>query len=301
MPDEKLSVICRPGRESDTADVLELTRTIWDGEDYVPAVWSSWLADPAGYLAVAELDGRVVGLGHINRQGPTDWWLQGLRTRPDLQGQGIASQLHDHLVDWWLGHGAGMLRLATLNKRLAVHRLCERTGFVRVLEYSEFNAPAVSEPVTTFRPISSEEVPAAAALARQSETVALNGGMLDLAWEWMAVGEQPLGWLAEKGQAWWWEPAGAGEPRGVLAVWMDDEADPPQPWLSLAACPLAGLPALLIDYLRLAAGRGFTQAGWNTPLLPETLAAALAAGFWRGWEDSVYLFVKEHPTRPFMG
>ena len=47
-----MDVACRPARQSDTVDVMELTRTIWEGEDYVPQVWASWLADRRGRLAV---------------------------------------------------------------------------------------------------------------------------------------------------------------------------------------------------------------------------------------------------------
>jgi len=46
----------------DTPAMLEITRTIWDGQDYVPYEWDRWLHDASGCLAVAELSGRVVGL-----------------------------------------------------------------------------------------------------------------------------------------------------------------------------------------------------------------------------------------------
>jgi hypothetical protein len=36
-------IVCRPALPKDTPDVMELTRTIWEGEDYVPKVWGSGL------------------------------------------------------------------------------------------------------------------------------------------------------------------------------------------------------------------------------------------------------------------
>jgi len=68
--------------------VLELTRTIWEGDDYVPHVWGEWLADPQGLLAVAEHQGRVLGLGKLTRLSEDDWWLEGLRTHPNTKGGG---------------------------------------------------------------------------------------------------------------------------------------------------------------------------------------------------------------------
>jgi len=55
-------LVCRPALPKDTPDVLELTRTIWDGHDYLPAVWDDWLRDYDGMLAV-----RNTGVGWLAR------------------------------------------------------------------------------------------------------------------------------------------------------------------------------------------------------------------------------------------
>ena len=41
-------IVCRPALPMDTPDVIELTRRIWEGEDYVPHVWAEGLQDPDG-------------------------------------------------------------------------------------------------------------------------------------------------------------------------------------------------------------------------------------------------------------
>jgi hypothetical protein len=52
-PETLRTLVCRPALPKDTPDVIELTRTIWGGEDYVPVVWAEWLEDYEGTLAVA--------------------------------------------------------------------------------------------------------------------------------------------------------------------------------------------------------------------------------------------------------
>jgi hypothetical protein len=102
MADERLKVTCRPAQVDDTPDVLELTHTIWEGEDYNPQVWQDWLADTQGLLAVAEHDGRVLGLGKLTCLAAGQWWLEGLRTHPEFERrdpllsiQTLACQIED--------------------------------------------------------------------------------------------------------------------------------------------------------------------------------------------------------------
>ncbi len=100
-PETLRTLVCRPALPADTADVMELTRTIWQGEDYVPAVWAEWLEDCQGWLAVAQYGVHVVGLCKLSRLGAGEWWLQGLRVHPEHEGRGFASRLHDYLMGAW--------------------------------------------------------------------------------------------------------------------------------------------------------------------------------------------------------
>ncbi|HEX7975142.1 MAG TPA: GNAT family N-acetyltransferase, partial [Anaerolineales bacterium] len=225
MTGPKLDLLCRPATEGDTPAMLELTSTIWDGEDYVPLVWAAWLGDPHGRLAVAEIAsgeqaGRVVGLGKLTCLGPSDWWMEGLRTHPQFEGRGVASALHAYLVDAWLRFGGGTLRLATSSKRFAVHHLSERSGFSRIGEFSSFQA-APSEPDRRrFRALSLPEAPAALDYARRSPSLALSSGLIDLGWQWMAPDLAQVETAARGGMAWWWQP-GQASGQGLLLLSED--------------------------------------------------------------------------------
>ena len=131
-------VVCRPALPSDKADVIEFTKFIWDGHDYIQYVWDEWLADPEGILAAAEYGGHCVGLAKVSLLAPGQWWLQGLRVDPKFQDLKIGSHLHRYVDEWWLEHGDGVVRLMTGSKRVKVHHMSEKLGYTKILEVKEF-------------------------------------------------------------------------------------------------------------------------------------------------------------------
>jgi len=326
-----LTVICRPARTSDTGDVLELTRTIWDGHDYVPDAWDGWLADPQGLLAVAEYQGRVLGLGKLTRLSDDDWWLEGLRVHPEYQGRGVASQLNDYLLAHWLRTGKGALRLATSSERVQVHHMCQRNRFTKVAEFTWYAAPSLIDwgQLTTSQSLTPEtsldpagyldisnstapvgELPAPVgkipdnifrALLSQEipQAVAFAQQSPSLALSnglmglfWRWASPKEAFFVPEvERQRAWWWQKGKG-----LLVTGDDEDDNGNPTaiIKLLACSLEDMPLCLNDFRRLSAVLGFSIAGWLAPMQPEVLPLLEIAGFHRDWENSLYLFEKWH-------
>ena len=134
-------VVCRPALPLDAPDVLEFTKFIWDGHDYIQYVWKDWFADPQGLLAVAQYGPHAVGMAKVTLLSPGQWWLEGLRVDPKFQGLKIGSHLHEYMDAWWLKHCDGTLRLMTSSQRVQVHHLCERTGFAKIAEVTGYDAP----------------------------------------------------------------------------------------------------------------------------------------------------------------
>jgi GNAT superfamily N-acetyltransferase len=286
-------VVCRPALPSDKADVLEFTKFIWDGRDYIQCVWDEWLADPEGLLAVAQYGRRSVGLAKISLSAPGQWWLQGLRVDPNHQDKKIGSRLHDYMDTWWLEHGDGVVRLMTSSKRVKVHHLCEKLGYTKTLEVKEFETDSLDEACTSFQPVRKDEIPAALRTVLDSETLALSGGMLDLGWDMLKLKEEILASVQQQGMAFWWR---GGE--GLLLAWEDDNEEGKVLGLGLPACALGSLPELLRDARCLAAQQGRVGAFWIAPLTPEILSAAELAGYRHHVEHSGYLYAKRHPARP---
>jgi hypothetical protein len=112
-----------------------------------------------------------------------------MRVRPDLQRRGIASHLLDYLLDYWRRFGGGALRLATASERIAVHRMCHRTGFSKISEVTPYSAECdlntVKDTLSYF-PVPDHEIEVAKGFAKTSETIALSHGLMDLDWRWGA-------------------------------------------------------------------------------------------------------------------
>jgi GNAT superfamily N-acetyltransferase len=294
MPGERLKVTCRPARTEDTDDVMELTSTIWEGEDYVPQAWQRWLADTQGVLAVAEYAGRVLGLGKLTRLAAGQWWLEGLRTHPEFEGRGIAASLHAYLVDAWQRNGDGTLRLATASFRKAVHHLCAQSGFTKVGEFSPYQAAALQGSVQGFQPLEESQAEAALASLQASPVLALCSGLIDLGWEWCAPLLDHLVENARQKGAYWWRTE-----RGLILLREDRDDESGEVLLSLQtlACQVEDLPALLSDCRCLACTLGYQIIEWHAPLQPTAMAALGKAGYVRSWDASVYIYAQEHPNR----
>jgi GNAT superfamily N-acetyltransferase len=216
-PDDLHTIVCRPALPKDTPDVIELTRTIWEGHDYVPQVWEDWLADPEGLLAVAEYAGRAVGVVKLTHLSPGEWWLEGLRVDPKFQGQHIASHMHEYIVDYWDRLGDGTLRLTTY--RPQVKKLCERTGFTSRCELTPYLAPVLEGLVEDFTPAEPGEATRAREFALESPVFGYSAGMMETGWRWVNPTLPLLEAAASEGRAWWWQ----GD-RGLIILREDEES-----------------------------------------------------------------------------
>ena len=282
-------VVCRPALQKDTNDMLELTSHIWDGNDYVPLVWADWLADPDGFLAVAEYDGKVVGISMLECFHPGEWYLAGLRVHPEMEGRGIAARLNDYMLDYWQRqHHRGVVRLATHNPK--VKHLCDRTGFHSIGEFTIFVSPSLPEFVETLQPLSLDQVDQATSLAVKSPVFEWHARLYGHGWSWSDLHPKYIISAVEKGCAWLWRDG-----LGVLVIGEDKEDDGVMPLIELLGCSQEHLTALLLDFRRLAARIGCQKAGWVASLHPELQPYLLEAGFYRDWDRALSVYELRAP------
>jgi GNAT superfamily N-acetyltransferase len=289
-------IVIRPTLPADAPPILEFCKRIWDGHDYIPYVWDEWRKDPLGHLFTAEYAGQAVGVVRITHTAPGQWWFEGFRVDPAFQGQGIGSRLHEYIVNWWLAHGDGKVRLWTNSKRVKVHHLCERLGFKLKLSRTMYAAPALSEPLAAFASVRPEETPSAVELALKVSSQTACGETMDISWQAVTPNESGLRELLTwpDGCVLWWR-----DRQGLLCLWNNDEYNPPCPAIALVASEIDDLPALLLDARRYAHQNGFGKIVINARIDPQMDAVLLAAGFAHESDDSNYEYEREHPRQPF--
>jgi GNAT superfamily N-acetyltransferase len=283
--DQLETIVCRPALGKDTKEVMELSSHIWEGNDYIPQVWDEWLADPDGLLGVAELGGRVVGVFKLTKFDDQEWYMEGLRVHPEVQGRGIASHIHNYVVDTWRRMGGGIIRLTTGSYNVKVHRMCEQIGFKRIAEFIPYRTPVIHEEEDTFTSLSEHEAERALEFVMGSPVHALSSRLINLAWVYGNTRLRHIQEAITADHAWWWK---GGE--GFISIWEDEEDDRQEPGIQLLACPVNELQAILEDYRRLCGELGYESAGWVAPNQPEVISSLEKAGFQRSWDVSLYIY-----------
>jgi GNAT superfamily N-acetyltransferase len=131
----------RPVRPADRDRVMELTRDVWDGHDYLPRVFDDWIADGGAAFQAAEVDGVVVGLQRLRPYAPGLIWFEGLRVASTHRRQGLARAMLKSAIAEAKEQGFREMRLAAGN--YAAAQLFESSGFVRRVDVRWWRASRV--------------------------------------------------------------------------------------------------------------------------------------------------------------
>ncbi len=120
--------------------VAEITKIIWDGNDYLKNVIAEWINSNDCFPFGAFIDDQLVGVGNIRRTSTNSAWLEGLRVNPAMQGQGIAHALFDFAVNYTLENDFQIVQFdASSNTKASLH-MGEEFGFVQKYQVSHLLA-----------------------------------------------------------------------------------------------------------------------------------------------------------------
>lgn len=140
---------------ADRPRVLEIVRTIWSGDDYVPEVFDRWVRE--GEFYGAEVGERLVAVGKLTMLSPTEAWLEGLRVAPRWRRRGIGRALVAFRVARAGERGAAVVRLSTGNDNAPMHRLAPALGFRALIALENWVArPADGERPRRARPLETD-------------------------------------------------------------------------------------------------------------------------------------------------
>jgi len=120
-------VTLRPVRPADRDRVLEITRDVWEGRDYLPEVFDAWVADPGSAFQAAEVEGEVVGVQRLRPIAPGIALYEGLRVAATHRRRGIARSMLRQAVEQARSLGLRQVRLYTGNE--VAGRLFASEGF----------------------------------------------------------------------------------------------------------------------------------------------------------------------------
>ncbi|HXN92639.1 MAG TPA: GNAT family N-acetyltransferase [Candidatus Sulfotelmatobacter sp.] len=130
METEQLTL--RPVRPADRDRVMEITRDVWGGRDYLPRAFEHWVGDAGASFQAAEVDGVVVGVQRMRPYAPGLVWYEGLRVASTHHRRGIARAMLASAIDEVREQGFREMRLAT--RDLPAIKLFESSGFNRLVE-----------------------------------------------------------------------------------------------------------------------------------------------------------------------
>jgi RimJ/RimL family protein N-acetyltransferase len=128
----KGSLSVRRARPADREAILEMSKRIWGGHDYMPLVWDRWLAEKRGALLTVTVDGRPVGTSKVSLLAPGEVWLEGLRLHPDYQGMGLSKRIHRSTFREASKLSPRTVRYATWIGNEASRRIAEKNGFWQI-------------------------------------------------------------------------------------------------------------------------------------------------------------------------
>lgn len=165
-------------QDSDSRDIIEISRHVWEGHDYIPSVADQWLHDPDCHFYGVEIDGHVVALGNLRliEDGRTGW-MEGLRVHSEFRGKGFAKEITWYLVRKAQDLGLRRLRYTTSSRNVASVKLAKMAGFLKVFEMavSWHHKPKLVPAISEYLPIQKQSLKRTCSLMRANSGIVPHG------------------------------------------------------------------------------------------------------------------------------
>lgn len=117
---------------NDYADILEISKHIWEGNDYLPNLITEFYESPHCDPYVVEEDGKVISIVNVNKYTKNFVWLEAMRTHPDYRNRGIATELNKFLLQEAKKSGIPEVWLLTSQKNEATGKMLLKAGFEEI-------------------------------------------------------------------------------------------------------------------------------------------------------------------------
>jgi len=118
--------------KKDIPAILDISKDIWEGDDYIPDVIERWLneKDNLAYGAFLEEEMKeLIGLGRVKMFPNGVAWLEGGRVKITHQKQGIGRDLMKYAIDYAIQAGAKVAQYDTSSRNFGSKSLAKFHGF----------------------------------------------------------------------------------------------------------------------------------------------------------------------------
>jgi N-acetylglutamate synthase-like GNAT family acetyltransferase len=195
-----MSATIRKLLASDRNDINEISKQIWDGHDYLPAVADDWLKDPTCHFYGVEADGHIVAVGNLRLvEGGRTGWMEGLRVHLEYRGRGFANEITRYLVKKAEDLGVHRLRYTTSDENTASLKLAEMAGFSKLFKMSVlWSVHPKTAPTVQGNPPIQETNPAAIYTLLRTNPGIIPHGILIHEWKALDEGLQSLEEIGRK-------------------------------------------------------------------------------------------------------
>ncbi|MFW9952658.1 MAG: GNAT family N-acetyltransferase, partial [Candidatus Thorarchaeota archaeon] len=127
-----VNIFFRKLKSSDIPQINEISRDIWEGDDYVPSVIENWLKQEncLNYGAFEDFEKTIlIGFGRVRYYPNGLAWLEGGRVRTSYQQKGIGRQLIQYALDEAKKAGAIIAQYDTSSRNQGSIALARGFGF----------------------------------------------------------------------------------------------------------------------------------------------------------------------------
>ena len=186
--------------KKDIPAILDISKDIWEGDDYIPDVIERWLneKDNLAYGAFLEEEMKeLIGLGRVKMFPNGVAWLEGVRVKITHQKQGIGRDLMKYAIDYAIQAGAKVAQYDTSSRNFGSKSLAKFHGFkekkrMEVLECKVSELNLKTSDFSQIRKITNEE-----AKSKYKKMDIGLGDELNIGWSYI-----PLSSLEDKNSVW---------------------------------------------------------------------------------------------------
>jgi len=118
--------------KKDIPAILDISKDIWEGDDYIPDVIERWLNEKGNLAYGAFLEEEMkelIGLGRVKMFPNGIAWLEGGRVKITHQKQGIGRDLMKYAIDYAIQVGAKVAQYDTSSRNFGSKALAKFHGF----------------------------------------------------------------------------------------------------------------------------------------------------------------------------